>query len=107
MGVVNPFKVPSSALIQCSKNFRFNPNYVNIFIPKIMSYLPLADSSIRKFHGMTFVELSSGKVTYISTFILLVIIPTLVCHLIISSLLGLRFLNQTSHYDRVTTFTIQ
>ena len=45
MGVVYPLKGPSSALMTLSEIFKFNPNYVNIYCPKIISYLPLADSS--------------------------------------------------------------
>ena len=46
MGVVDPLKGPSSALMPCSENLRFNPNSVNIYYPKIISYPPLAESSI-------------------------------------------------------------
>ena len=45
MGAVDPLKVPSSAPITCSEKLRYNPNYVNISLPKIMLYLHLAESS--------------------------------------------------------------
>ena len=45
MGVVEPLKGPSSALMTCLDNFRFNPDYVNRSCPKIILYLPLAESS--------------------------------------------------------------
>ena len=81
-------------------NFRFNPNYVNRFIPKIISYLPLADSFTWQFHVTIFVALSfvtifvalsSGNVKSIFIFILVVILPSCVCHCIIVSLSGLSF----------------
>ena len=37
MGVLDPLKVTSSALMTCSEFFRFNPNYINICRPKITS----------------------------------------------------------------------
>ena len=45
MGAVDPLKGPSYALMACLEKFTFNPNYVNRYIPKIISYLPLAQSS--------------------------------------------------------------
>ena len=45
MGVVDPLKGPSSDLMMWSDSFNFNPNYGNSYLPKIISYLPLADSS--------------------------------------------------------------
>ena len=89
MGFVNPFKVPPSASIQCSKNFRFNPNYFNRFIINIMSYFLLSYSSTWQFHVTIFVALNSGKVKSILTLRLVVILPSCVCHYITVSLLGL------------------
>ena len=45
MGVVDPLKGPSYALVACSEKFRLNHNSVNIYLPKIMLYLPLANAS--------------------------------------------------------------
>ena len=45
MVTVDPIKGPSSALMMCSETFKFNPNYVNSSLPKIISYLPLVESS--------------------------------------------------------------
>ena len=39
------FKGPSSASMRCSDHFIFNPNVVNIYLPKIMSHLHLEESS--------------------------------------------------------------
>ena len=44
MSVVDPFEGPSYALMARSDNFKFNPNHVQIYCPKIISYLPLAES---------------------------------------------------------------
>ena len=46
MGSDNPFKYPSSASMTCSEMFRFNPNDVNRYLPKIILYLTLVESSI-------------------------------------------------------------
>ena len=43
MDYVYPLKYPSYSSITCSENFKFSPNYINISIPKIISYLPLAE----------------------------------------------------------------
>ena len=43
MGYVDPFKGPSSDLMMCSDGFSLNPNDVNIYLPMIMPYLPLAE----------------------------------------------------------------
>ena len=80
MGVVDPFNIPSSDLVTCSDNFRFNPNYVNISLPKIISYLPSDDSSTRNFHVTTFVALNAGKVKYTLTLILVVTFLAYACH---------------------------
>ena len=41
----DPFKGPSFVLITCKKKYLFRPNAVNKYLPKIISYLPLEDSS--------------------------------------------------------------
>ena len=66
MGAVDSIKGPSSALMTCSDNFKFNPNSVNRYIPKIISYLPLAESTWH-LHFATFVVLSADKVKYALT----------------------------------------
>ena len=43
MVAVYRLKGPSSALITLSENSKSNPNYVNISIPNIKLYLPLAE----------------------------------------------------------------
>ena len=45
MGVADPLKGPASASMMSSDNFKFNPIYVHIYRPKIILYLPLAESS--------------------------------------------------------------
>ena len=50
MGAVDPLKIPSYYSMTQSENFKFNPNSVNRYCPKIISYLPLADSSTLIFH---------------------------------------------------------
>ena len=40
VGVIDLLKGPSSTLMTCSESFRFNPNYVNRYRPKIILYLP-------------------------------------------------------------------
>ena len=60
--------------------FRFNPTYVNRYLPKIISYLPLEDSSTLYSHIKIFIALNLGKVEYILTLILVVIFPACVCH---------------------------
>ena len=46
MVAVEPLKGPPSASITRSESFEFNNNYVNMSLPTIISYLPLAESSI-------------------------------------------------------------
>ena len=82
MGVVDLLKGPSSASMKWSDNFWFNHNSVNRYLPKIISYLPLAESSTWKFHVTTFVVLSAGKLKYTLTLILVVIFPVCVLHCI-------------------------
>ena len=89
---VDPFKVPSFALVMWSDNFIFNHNAVNISLLKIISYIPLSETSIWQFHVTIFVALNSGQVRYILTFIFVVILPACVCHCITESSLVLRFL---------------
>ena len=91
MVAVDPLKGPSSDLMTCSENFRFNHNYVNRSLPKIISYLTLADSSTWKFRITIFVALSWGKVKYILTLWLVVILPGYMCHCITAHFLGLIF----------------
>ena len=45
MGNVDSFKVPSPASMMCSSFIRFITNAVNIYLPKIIPYLHLSDSS--------------------------------------------------------------
>ena len=90
MGVLYPLKGPSSASMTCSDNFKLNPNYVNRSCPKIISYLPLADSSTLYFHVTTFVSLSTIKVKYTLTLRLGVIFPACMCHCTGESFSGAR-----------------
>ena len=82
MGFVDPLKGPSYALMTCSEDFIFNPNYVNRYRPKIILYLPLVDSSTWHFHVTTFVTLSAGNMKSTLTLRLVVIFPACVCHYI-------------------------
>ena len=91
MDAVDPLRGPSSVSMTLSENFKFNPKAVNISLPKIMSYLPLAKSSTCQFHVMIFIALSLVNVKYIQTFRLAVIIPACVCHCITASSLGVIF----------------
>ena len=45
MGADEIFNGTSSTLLTCSEFFRFNHIYVHIYLPEIMSYIPLAESS--------------------------------------------------------------
>ena len=72
---VDPFKRPSSALMDLLDNFIFNPNFVHRYLPKIISYLTLVESPTLQFHNTVFVALSSGKVKYILNCELVVILP--------------------------------
>ena len=91
MGVVDALKSPSSASMTCLENFEFNLNYVKIFRPKIISYLPLADSSTWHFHAMPFSMLSVGKAKSTLTLRLVVILPACMCHCIRASFSGANF----------------
>ena len=91
MGYVYPFKGPSSTSMTWSDNYIFNPNSVNIYLPRIISYLPLAESSTWKFHVTIVFALCSGKVKSILTFRLVVILPASVFYCITESYLGLIF----------------
>ena len=42
MGAVDPFKGPPPPWMAHLENLKFNPNAVNIYLPKIISYLSLA-----------------------------------------------------------------
>ena len=84
MGIVDPLKGPLSDSMTCSEDFKFNYNYVNRSLPKIILYLPLAESSTQHFHITTFVALSAGKVKSTLTLILVVIFPSCVCHCIMA-----------------------
>ena len=91
VSIATPFKnkseikCPSSALMTCSEKFRFNTNSDYIYIPKIISYLPLAESSKLHFYVTTFVVLRTGKVNSILTLKLLLMFPPCVCHCITAS----------------------
>ena len=82
MSVLDPLKGPSSASMTCLTNFKFNPNYVNISRPKIILYLPLAESSKCHFHVTAFVVLSASGVKSTLFLRLLLILPACVCHCI-------------------------
>ena len=66
MGVEDALKGTSSASMTCSDNFKFNHNSVNRYNPKIISYLPLAESTWH-LHFAIFVALSADKVKYALT----------------------------------------
>ena len=91
MGVVDPLKGPSYTSMTCSDNFIFNPNYVNRFRTKIMSYLPLEESSTWKFQVTIFIALILFKVENILTFILVVILTPVYAFLSQHIFLGLIF----------------
>ena len=93
MGSVDPLKGQSSDLMMWSDNFRFNPNYVNKYLTKIILHLPLMDLFTWYFHFMKVLALSSGKVKSTSTLILVWILPAYVCHCITASFLGNIFLD--------------
>ena len=82
MGALDPLKGPSSDLMTWSDNFKFNPNYFNKSLPRIILYLPLAESYTWHYRVTTFVALSSGKVEHTSTLKWLVILPDCVCQCI-------------------------
>ena len=81
---VSSIKRPPSASMACLEFFTFNPSSVNISLPKIMSYLPLLESSTLHFHVTTLVALSAGKVKSTLTLKLVVILlPVFALHHII------------------------
>ena len=88
MGILDPLKGPSYALLKCSNHFGINTNSVNRYLPKIISYIPLMDSSTLKSHVKTSIALSVGKVKYTLTLILVVIFPACVRHCIKAYSLG-------------------
>ena len=47
-----------------SDNFKFNPNSVNKYFPKIISYLPLAQPSTWHFHVMKFVVINARRLLW-------------------------------------------
>ena len=87
-GSRRPFKSSIIWFDDVIRSFEFNPNSVYIYLPKIISYLPLAESSTWHFHATIFFALSSGKVKSISTLILVVILPDCMCHYSIAYFLG-------------------
>ena len=93
MGVVDPLKCPSSVSMMWSENFQFNPNYVNISHPKIISYLPLAESYTWHFHVTAFVALSAVKVKYMLTLRLVLIFTVWVFHCTTESFSGFSLKN--------------
>ena len=106
MGAVDPFKVSSSASMTCSENFKFNSKAGNKYRPNIIWYLPLEKSYTWEFHVIISIALSSGKVKSMLTLMLVVILPTCLCHCNTVSFLGLGFY-QPSLYNRVTKSTTQ
>ena len=94
MGAVHPLKPPSSDLMAWSENFRFNYNYVDKYLPRIIFYIPLAKSSMWHLHITTFFALSSGKVNYTSTLRLVIILSACVCHFITAPFLVCSFLTR-------------
>ena len=88
MGVVDPLKGPSSDSMKWSDNFKLNSNYFNISRPKIISYLPLTESSTWHLHVATFIAISAGKAKSTLTLRWVVISPDCVCHCIVSSFSG-------------------
>ena len=91
IGSISPIKGPSYASMTCLEIFRFISNYVNRFLPKIMSYLPLADSSTWHFHVTTLVTISAGKISSTSTLWLIVMFPVYVFHCITAYVSGHSF----------------
>ena len=70
-----------------SDTFKFNPNSVNRYLPKIISYRLLAESSTCYFHVTTFIALSAGTAQSTSTLILVVTLPSCVHHCTTASFL--------------------
>ena len=70
MGSVDPFKVTSPGSMICYEIFRFNTNYVNIYLPKIILFIPLVESFTRHSQVTIFFALNSGNIKYILTLIL-------------------------------------
>ena len=88
MGSVYPLKYPLYPPMAWLDHFLFNPNYINRYLPNIISYIPLAESSTWHFHVTIFFTLSSGKVNSIVTFELIVILPVFLFRSITASFLG-------------------
>ena len=82
IGAVDPLKVPLSASMMWSENFKYNPYSFIISFNKIALYLTLAESFTWHFHITTFAALRSGKVKSTSTLILVVILPSCMCQVI-------------------------
>ena len=62
---MDTFKVPSPDLMTCLEHFIINPNVVYRYLPKIISYLPLVESSTWNHHITMFVVINAGKVVYL------------------------------------------
>ena len=71
------------------ENFGFIPNGVNISLPNIMSYLPIAESSIWWFHVKVFFVISSDKSKSSLIFRYVVILIAFMFHCTIESFSGL------------------
>ena len=78
-------------LMEYSKQNRYNTNYVNRSLPKIISYMLLVESSTWKFHVDIFVAISLGKGKSILTFRLVVILPACVWYCITEYFLWLSY----------------
>ena len=107
IGFVYPSKVPSSTSMTLSENFKFNTKAVKRYLPKTMSYMPLAESSTWKFYTMVFIALISGKVHIYFNHYIGSNITRLHVLLYHSVFFKSNFLNYNSHYNSVTASTIQ
>ena len=68
MGDDHPLYGPSPPIMTFLENLRSSPNVVIGSLPRIISYLPLVDSSTWYFHVTILVQLNSGKKQSIFTF---------------------------------------
>ena len=84
MVAVDYLKGPPPPPMTCSEFFKFITYAVDRYLPKIILYLLLVESYTRNSHTTTLVSISSGKMKFVLTFRLVVILTDCVFHCITS-----------------------
>ena len=91
IGAEHPSYGNSPPIMTLSENLRSSPNVVSRYLPRIILYLPLADSSKWNFHVTIFVSLNYGKQTYTFTFFEVVNFLAWVYHIFFAASFDLNF----------------